>query len=96
MLKLLRARKFQKKHLKALVDEDTVRAISECCLNVLHGTLKLKKKEKDKLSKYKKEIRYLVKGKDKKVKKKIILQKGGSILPWVLGPALGLLTGLFK
>ena len=95
-LQLLKAKKFRKKALKTLVDDDSVRAISECCLNVLHGNLKLKKKQKQKLTKYKKEIRYLVHGKNKLKKKKLVIQRGGAILPWIIGPAISLISSLFN
>jgi len=95
VLQLLKAKKFQKNALKTLVDDDSVRAISECCLNALHGKLKLKKKQKEKLTKFKKEIRYLVNGKNKRLKKKLIIQKGSGFLPWILGPAISLISSLF-
>ena|SRR5277367_5919752 len=94
-LQLLKAKKYKKKALKALLDDDSVQAISECCLNVLRGNLKLPKGKKEKLAKYKKEIRFLVHGKNKKRKKQVLIQSGQGILPWIIPGVLGIISSIF-
>jgi len=93
-LKFLQSRKFNKKTLKNLLDDNTVRAISECALNLLRGKLKVDQKQKKKLSKYKKELRYLVVGKSKGLKKKIIVQSGGGFLSVLIPAAITLISTL--
>ena len=95
-LKLLQSKKFNKKSLKYLLDDSTVRAISECALNLLKGKLKIDAKQKKKLGKYKNELRYLAGGKNKKEKKKIIEQKGRGFLGFLIPAAVSLLSSLFS
>jgi hypothetical protein len=93
-LKLLKSKRYNKKTLQHLLDDRTVKAISECALNVLRGKVKLSSNQKSKLKKYKKEVRYLVGGKNKRQKKKVIVQKGAGFLPFLIGPAISLITSL--
>jgi hypothetical protein len=95
-LKLLQSKKFSKAALRHLLDESTVRAIAECALNLLKGKLRVSPRHKNKLSQYKNELRYLVDGKSKERKKKIIIQKGDGFLPFLLAPAISLISSLFS
>lgn len=64
-----------KKILKT-VDKDFIRAISEVSLNILQGVIPLHHQKKKQLSKYKSNLRGLVK-KDTVTNKKKIAQRGG-------------------
>jgi hypothetical protein len=94
-LQVLRAAK--PKLRKALIsncDRDLVLSICECILNVLSGNIKLSKCVKRKLRKHKATLR---KDADKRVslasKKKVIVQRGGFLLP-LLGAVLPTLASL--
>ena len=95
-LQLLKSKRYNKSILKLLLDEQTVKAISECALNVLKGNAKLTDYQKGKLKKYKKEVRYLSVGKNIRQKKKVIIQKGSGFLPFLIGPALTLISSLLR
>ena len=73
-------------------NNDLIRCICECALNLLHGNIRLKDCEKAKLRKHKKLLRKLA---DKKqnlsTKRKTINQKGGAILPILLAPLISAL-----
>jgi hypothetical protein len=75
---------------------DLVHGVSECCLNILNGAVKLTPAQKKKLVKFKKPIRKLA---DRRVplteKHRLITQSGGFLAPLlaVLGPILGTLLG---
>lgn len=88
---------------KAIVEESdpqVIKAICECCLNVLNNNVPLKPGEFKKLKRYKKLLRLLA---DKKVslkRKKQVIQKGGAFLSTLLGVAVpaiaSLLSGIIK
>jgi len=63
-------------------DKELLNSISECALKVLRGNVKLSVSKKRKLRKFKRQIRTVV---DKRVplapKKKLIIQRGGFIVP---------------
>lgn len=82
----------QRRALINRADLKLVRCICECALNILKGNVPLKPSEKKRLSKHKTFLRKLAKiGKSLKTKKKIINQKGGSLLPLILGPVVSAL-----
>ena len=99
LLRLLtKAKPKVRKALLQNADSDLIRSICECSYNVLQGNVPLNKREKNKLKKYKKELRYLVKKGPtlKQKKKRIIVQKGG-FLTALIAPILGgILSSLFK
>lgn len=67
---------------------ELIKTICEICLNILNGNIKISKKCKDSLKKYKKNLRKLATSKGNLAsKKKIIIQKGG-FLPIILGSLL--------
>lgn len=69
-----------------------IRGICEVAENTLQGNVPLKPNQKSKLCRHKKILRKLVKKGEKwQKKKKILMQKGGAILPLILGPLLGTL-----
>ena len=69
-------------------DKDLIQCICECVFNCLKGNVQLLKDEKIQLSKYKQPLRDLIKNRQSiKNKRKILVQKGGAILPFLL-PAI--------
>ena len=74
---------------------DVVKAISEIALNMLKGVIKLTPKQKQRLSRYKKEFRSLgKKGISVNRKRKLLVQRGGAAGLVILLPiALSLLAG---
>lgn len=86
--------KYQKALLKSC-DEDEINCICECIHNVLQGKVPLKEKDKKSLKQYINLLRKLVRKTTTKVRKNIIVQKGGAFLPIILGSILsGLISGL--
>lgn len=82
-----------------LADQKLIKYICECALNVLKGVVSLKTCEKKKLKKYKKVLRKLVAKSGRKnswkSKKRILVQKGGGFLPFLLQPILSIISSLF-
>lgn len=70
-------------------DEKEINFICECIYNVLRGKVPINDKDKTKLKKYKHFLRKLVSKGNKKIRKKIIVQKGGAFLPIILSTVLG-------
>lgn len=94
------SRKGVKKNLKRVLlsDLDVVRAIMECSLNMLSRKIPLDKQQEKGLKRYKWQLNYLT-NKKKAIKtkqRKLINQTGSGFLPWLIGPAIGLLTKLFQ
>lgn len=90
---LVHASPQQRKALIKYADKTLVRHICECSLNILKGNIPLKKSEKHSLKKYKSTLRRLTDKRQKSVekKKKILNQKGGSIIPLIIGPVIAAL-----
>ena len=74
-------------------NNELIKVICECALNVLHGNVPLTPAQRKSLSKHKRTIRNLA-TKQPINKKKTILQKGGGFLPVLLGPILGILSSI--
>ncbi len=66
-------------------DRELVNCVSECCLNILNGNVRLTPKQKSDLCKHKAKLRTIANKKISLKKKKEIIQKGG-FLPLLLGP----------
>lgn len=85
-------------------DSKLIKYICECALNVLKGVVALKDCQKKKLKKFKNTLRKLAsKGVKKsrksswKKKKRILVQKGGSLIPLLLSPILdGIFSTIFS
>lgn len=93
---LIALHKLKPKYQKALLkscDEEEINCICECIHNVLKGKVPLEEKEKKRLNKYKSILRKLVRKGANKVRKHIIIQKGGAFLPIILGSILSGLLG---
>lgn len=73
--------------LKICGDEE-INCISECVFNVLNGKIQLKEKDRSKLKKHKKQLRILVSKGKSKLRKRVVIQKGGAFLPIILGAVL--------
>ena len=68
--------------LLASEDDELIKALVECAINTLNGNHELNKAEKNNLSKYKCRLRALVNPKITfKSKRKLLIQKGGFIVP---------------
>lgn len=84
-----------RKNLLKNINQEGIKAICECCLNVLHGNIPLSEKQKGSLSKHKRTLRTLA---ERKValskKRKLIIQKGG-FLNILIPTALSVLSTLF-
>lgn len=77
------------------INQEGVKAICECCLNVLHGNIPLTEKQKGSLSKHKNTLRTLARRKVAlSQKRKLIVQKGG-FLNILIPTALSVLAQLF-
>jgi hypothetical protein len=93
---LAKASPMKRKAILQVGGNDLVHGVSECCLNILNGAVKLTPAQKKKLVKFRKPIRKLA---DKrvplKVKHRLITQTGGFLAPLlsVLTPILGTLLG---
>lgn len=86
--------KYQKALLKSC-DEEEINCICECIHNVLQGKVPIEDRNKKKLQKYKKILRNLVRKGKNKIRKNILIQKGGAFLPLILGSILsGLVSSL--
>lgn len=57
--------------------KELIDAICECVLNLLIGNINLEQNQKDKLYKYRNSLRKLLKNKNLKQKKQILVQNGG-------------------
>lgn len=76
--------------------DDEINCITECIFNVLKGKIPLKEKEKRILKKHKDTLRQIISKRGSKVRKQIIIQKGGAFLPIILGSVLSALLGLIS
>lgn len=74
-------------------NEDEINCICECVHNVLQGKVPLEENNKKKLKKYKSVLRKLVRKGTNKIRKNILVQKGGAFLPIILGSILSTLLG---
>lgn len=72
---------------------ELVRALCECCHNVLKGNVRVTPAQKKRLSRHKRNLRALVQRKTSLKKRKQILQEGGFIGA-LLGPVLSVLKGV--
>lgn len=84
--------KYREAILKTCSDEE-INCICECIFNILQGKIPLQEKEKTKLLKHKNTLRQLVSKGKHKLRKKVIVQKGGAFLPIILGAVLSSLLG---
>ena len=81
--------------LLASADDELIKAIVECALNTLNGNHKLTKEEKSKLKKYKSRLRALINPKISfKSKRKLLVQKGGFIVPLLASVLSGVIGSL--
>lgn len=74
-------------------DTEEINLICECIHNVLQGKIPIEDKLKKKLKKHKSILRKLARKGTNKLRKNIIIQKGGAFLPIILGSILSALLG---
>lgn len=85
--------KLRKAILKSAPDE-LIKAINEIAYNILNGNHRIGKKNKENLKKYKSQLRKLTQpNKSLKTKRKVLVQNGGSFLPYLLSTVLSGLIG---
>lgn len=85
--------RIQRVVLKA-ADDSLVQSVCECALNVVkNDNVKVTPTQKRRLKRFMKELRKLTYSKTSKTQKRKIIQTGG-FLPAVIGPLVGLLTGV--
>ena len=83
-----------------LTDPDLIRAICECCHNVLKGNVPLTPRQKKRLARYKKKLRQLSDRKTSIKRKREVLQTGGiaplaaALLPAILPLATKVVSNL--
>jgi len=83
--------------LLASASDDLIKAIVECGINTLNDNHKLTKDEKSKLHKYKNRLRALVNPEvSVKSKRKLLIQKGGFIVPLLTTILLGVIGALIN
>ena len=86
-----------RRSLLASADDELIKALVKCAINTLNGNHKLHKEEKSKLSKYKSRLRALVNPKVTfKRKRKLLIQKGGFIVPLLTSIMSGILGTLIS
>ena len=77
-------------------DKDLINSVSECALNVLRGNITLSNCKKGRLRKFKRQLRAVV---DKRVpvtiKKRLIIQRGGFLVPLLTAVLPALATFIF-
>jgi hypothetical protein len=77
--------------------DELIKAIVECAVNTLNGNHKLSKEEKGKLNKFKIRLRALVEPMFSfKRKRKLIVQKGGFIVPLLTSILSGVIGALIN
>ena len=76
-----------------VLGSDMVKSLCECALNIVHQKVKIQPKNKAAYKKNANNIRLLINKKASlKAKKKILVQKGGALLPLLIAPVLGILS----
>jgi hypothetical protein len=77
--------------------DELIKAIVGCAINTLNGNHKLSKEEKSKFNKFKKRLRALVDPKISfKRKGKLIVQKGGIVVPLMTSSLSGVIGALIN
>jgi hypothetical protein len=78
-----------------ILGKDIVKSLCECALNIVHEKVKIPKSIQSAYKKEEKNIRALIDNKTPlKKKKKILVQKGGALLPLLVQPVLGILGSI--
>lgn len=90
--RLIKAKPKERKKILEKAKLKLFQSIVECVQNVLAGNVKLKQRSVKKLKRYKNILRRIgTTGHKLAQKKKIIIQTGGSFLPALLSPIIGVL-----
>lgn len=83
------------KRLIAGADKKLVKILCVICKNIIRGKVGLKPLEKNRLKKYKKQLRFLSKRGDWQKKKRVFIQKGSGLLPAILAPLISIIVSSF-
>lgn len=84
----------QRRALIDAADDDLVKTICECAINVFNSNIPLPQRQLNKFKRYKKVLRQLcTKCVSLKTKKNLLKQRGG-FLPFLIPPILSLIGGL--
>lgn len=74
--------------------DELIRAINEIAYNILKGNHKISRKSRNDLKKYKNQLRKLIKpSRSVTTKRKVLVQSGGSFLPYLLSAVLSGIIG---
>lgn len=75
-------------------DEGLIKSLCECAHNTLKGNVRLNSKQKSKLRRHKNVLRNIIKrGENWRKKQKLLVQRGGAIIPLLLAPILSGIIG---
>lgn len=75
---------------------DLIRVINEIAYNVLNGNPKIKKQDRDRLKKYKSQLRALSKpSRSIALQRKVLVQSGSGLLPLLLSTILSSIIGRY-
>jgi hypothetical protein len=96
---LLKILAFSKsRYQKAIIskaDKNLILAICDIIFNILYGNVNIDTETKDKLKKHKLFLRRLIKKSSVSEKRKILQQKGGNILAFILPALIGAISNIF-
>jgi ribosomal protein S27E len=96
LLALTKCKKADCKNIYSTFEADTTDVVCDICNNILNGNIKISKKQANELYKHKKALEMLTnKQVNKSVKKNIIKQKGGFIIP-IIASVIGSVISLLK
>ena len=97
-LKVLASSKpHQVKAILKTADDSLIHTVCECIYNLLNSNLPISHRKKKKLNSHKKQlIKLATKGVALKQKRNILVQKGGSFLPFLLPAAITVLEHFLK
>jgi hypothetical protein len=78
------------------LSKEHILCICECILNILNGNIELDNNDKERIKRFRKYLRKLVKkGQSLRKRKQILVQKGGSFLPLLLPIIVSAVSSLF-
>lgn len=86
---LLKVKPEQRLAILKTADKNLIKCLCSCALNLIKGNVPINLAQRRKLGRYKKSLRALVNRRGSwKVKKRVLIQKGGNFIPLLLGPIL--------
>ena len=82
-----------RRKLLEILDNKTIKAICDCCLNIVRGHFEITPEEKEKLRTHQKILLTLINKKISLKEKRKLIQKGGGFLLPLLAPVLAAFLG---